>query len=219
MKTLHLHACTRALGIDLVGLMDSPDGSAKDLILRSPGLRPRHWVTICASLQNGKAPENLDAFFPERFSPDGNIIEILGGVKPDPGLLNMVQPEKYAKSTALAVLMEDEDDGWDGLDEEELEAMKEVSSAVNIKSLDEVDIEEYPRLVIESFSDIPEGKRVDALLKILLPAVNVVNKKQEEDKERAMSAMQLRDRREAIKKAQKDAKKKALSRDDYFNWS
>jgi transcription-repair coupling factor (superfamily II helicase) len=40
LKTMHLHACTRRLGIDLIGLVDNGDGRI-DCVMRSPGLRPR----------------------------------------------------------------------------------------------------------------------------------------------------------------------------------
>ena len=91
-----------------------------------------------------------------------------------------------------------------------------MSSDVNIKSLVDIDIEQCPRLVIHSFSRIvPEGKRVDALLKILLPVVNIVNSKHEEDKEKATAAVQLRERREEMKKAVVQAKKILCHRSDF----
>jgi hypothetical protein len=216
MKTLHLHSCTRSLGIDLVGLIDTLEGSSTDLILRCPGLRLRHWVTICAAL-NGMPPVGLDAVFPARLSPSGDELVIIGGMKLESELMKFGQGDEQAKSTALALLSEDEDDGWDGFDEEEVEAMKDVTSAVNIKSLDEIDIGQYPRLVISSFSnDVPLGKRIDALLKILLPLSNVVNEKHKEDKDKAMAAVQLRERREAIKKAHTEAKKRGQLRNDFI---
>jgi len=225
IKTLHLHACTRALGIDAIGLLDScDDGSSQDLVLRSPGLRPRHWVTICDSLPNRMAPAGLDAVFPGRFSPTEEEYVILGGLELENtreimNLRRRSHDEQSTKAAALALLTtssSDDEDDWDGFEDEEEESMKDISSAVNIKSLADIDIDQYPRLVIDSFSrSIPEGKRVDALLKILLPVVNIVNAKHEEDKEKATAAVQLRERREEIKKAQVQAKKNARYRNDF----
>jgi len=226
IKTLHLHACTRALGIDAIGLLDSSDSdTSQNLVLRSPGLRPRHWVTICDSLPNRMAPAGLDAVFPGRFSPTGDEYVILGGLELENTreIMNLrrrsSQDEQSTKAAALALLTtssSDDEDDWDGFEEEEEESMKDISSAVNIKSLADTDIEQYPRLVIDSFSrSVPEGKRVDALLKILLPVVNIVNSKHEEDKEKATAAVQLRERREEIKKAQVQAKKTARYRNDF----
>jgi len=82
--------------------------------------------------------------------------------------------------------------------------MKEISSALNIKSLDEVDVEQYPRFVVKQFDKVKAGQRVDALLKVLLPASKVVYNKQLKDKEDARVATDLRDKREFMKKQQKE---------------
>lgn len=52
LKTMHLHACTRRLGIDLIGLIDNGDGRI-DCVMRSPGLRPRHMGIIVPMLPKG----------------------------------------------------------------------------------------------------------------------------------------------------------------------
>lgn len=209
MKTLHLHSCTRCLGIDLIGMIDSTEETPlNELILRCPGLRPRHWVTICSALPSAIPPVGLDAVFPGRFSPSGEQLVIPGGLKLDNELMKLGHGQQQAKSTALELLAEDEGDGWDGFDEEEVESMKEISSVINIESMKGVDIEQYPRFKIKSFlNDVPTGKRVDALLKILLPIANVVSTKHNEDKEKAKAAVQLRERQELIKKAHMEAKK------------
>jgi hypothetical protein len=214
MKTLHLHACTRTLGVDLVGLLS--DGSG-DLVLRSPALRPRHWATVCNSLPNNKAPKMLDALFPGRFSPDAKEIAVAGGTRLEERLQRLGQQsvnKKFQNDQASAVLSSvsaEEDEEWNDFEEEEVEALKQISSSYNVRSMDDesVDLTQSPRLIIQHFAvTFPEGKRVDALLKILLPAVRVVAEKQREDKERARVAMELRDRREALKKAKKDASKR-----------
>jgi hypothetical protein len=99
---------------------------------------------------------------------------------------------------------EDEDEEWDALDEEEVEAMKEISSSMFVKSLDEVELEEYPRFVVRNMGSVKKGSRVDALLKVLLPASRVVHAKQASDKEKAKVAAELREKRESIKKQKKE---------------
>jgi Helicase conserved C-terminal domain/TRCF domain len=178
LKTLHLHACTRKLGIDLVGLLDNGDGRI-DCILRSPGLRPRHWGVIIASLPRSVPPNGLDVVFPARFTLNGNEQEIVGGKKVD--LKELLEDPS----------LDEDADNWDALDQEEVEALKEISSAYTVNSLHEVDIEMYPRFIIKGFS---QNKCVDQLLKVLLPVAKVVHAKQEAEKELAKTAAELRDK-------------------------
>jgi hypothetical protein len=122
----------------------------------------------------------------------GDEQEIVGGQKLD--LEDLLTDSTYS----------DEQEEWDALDEEEVEAMKVISSAYNVKDLEEVDLEQYPRFVIHDFGSIPEGQRVDALLKVLLPSAKVVYEKQEKDKANAKVAAELREKRELLKKSQKE---------------
>ena len=82
--------------------------------------------------------------------------------------------------------------------------MKEISSALNVKAIDEVDVENYPRFIIKDFDAVKQGQRIDALLKVLLPASKVVFEKQKADKEKAKIAAELREKREMMKKQQKE---------------
>lgn len=191
MKTMHLHACMRRLGIDLVGMLDRGDGKL-DCVLRSPGFRPRHWAQICPSLPKGVPTKNLNVVFPARFTMTGEDEEFAGGQK-----LNL-------KALVSDSSLDEDAEEWDALDQEEVEAMKEISSALGVKSLDDVDIEMYPRFLVHNFGEVPEGQRVDALLKLLLPSAKVVFEKQEEDKGKARVAAELREKREMIKKNTKD---------------
>lgn len=192
LKSLHLHTCLRQLGIDVVGL----DESTGDCILRSPGLRPRHWAMICSKLPKGSPPKGLDVIFPARFSFSEDDTEITGGQKID--LKELLGNPKYS----------DDDEEWDALDEEEVEAMKEISSAANVKDLSEVDIEGYPRFIVKGLGkSVKKGSRVDALLKVLLPPSKVVFKKQQKDKEKAKVAAELREKRELIAKQKKEQEK------------
>lgn len=191
LKALHLNSCLRQLGIDIVGL----DESTGDCILRSPGLRPRHWAMICSQLPRGAPPKGLDVVFPARFTFSTEDKEITGGKKID--LDEFISPN-YA----------DDDEEWDALDEEEVEAMKEISSASTIKNMQDVEIQNYPRFVVKKLgTSVEEGGRVDALLKVLLPPSKVVFKKQEKDKEKAKLAAELRDKREAIARQKKEQEK------------
>ncbi len=189
---MHLHTCLRQLGIDVVGL----DESTGDCILRSPGLRPRHWAMICSQLPRGAPPKGLDVLFPARFSFSKDDTEISGGKKID--LEELLINPNYS----------DDEEEWDALDEEEVEAMKEISSAVNIKSLSEIETSNYPRFVVKKLGkSVKEGSRVDALLKVLLPPSKVVFEKQQRDKEKAKVAAELREKRELIAKQRKEQEK------------
>lgn len=190
LKTLHLHACTRTLGIDLVGFVDNGDGT-KDCVLRSPGLRPRHWVHISQFLPKKVPTKGLDVVFPKRFARSEEDIVVEGGKTLD---IAMFQPTQS----------DDDEEEWDALDNEEVEAMKEISSAMFVTSIDDVEMDEYPRFVVRNMNSIKKGSRVDALLKVLLPASKVVHAKQTADKEKAKIATELREKREAMKQQKKE---------------
>ena len=197
LKALHLHTCLRQLGIDVVGL----DESSGDCVLRSPGLRPRHWAMICSQLPRKAPPKGLDVVFPARFTFSKHETEIIGGKKVN--LEELLPDSNYG---------EDEEE-WDALDEEEVEAMKEISSAVSIKNLSEIEIHNYPRFVLKNMGkSIKEGSRVDALLKVLLPPSKVVFEKQQRDKEKAKVAAELREKRELIQKQKKEQEKLSARR-------
>lgn len=184
LKTLHLHACTRRLGIDLIGLEQTDDGT-HHCVLRSPGLRPRHWGIIVPLLQKSVPPKGLDVIFPARLTLSGEEQEIVGGRKVD-------------LSTLLEDATFDEDsESWDALDKEEVEAMKDISSAYAVRSLAEVDISLYPRFVVKDFQTT---RCVDQILKVLLPVAKVVASQQEAEKDAAKVAASLREKREMLEK-------------------
>jgi transcription-repair coupling factor (superfamily II helicase) len=199
LKTLHLHACTRRLGIDLVGLVDAGDGTM-DCVLRSPGLRPRHWGMILPHLPRKTAPKGLDVCFPARFTLSGEEEEIIGGKKID----------------LLQLLSDDSEDGddeqWDAIDEEEVEAMKQITSAVNVKSMDEVDLEQYPRFVVRDFGS---NKGTDRLLKLLLPIAKTVYERQEDQAEQAMAAAELREKQALLRSRKKSNEELNSQRQGY----
>jgi transcription-repair coupling factor (superfamily II helicase) len=188
LKTLHLHACTRRLGVDLIGLVDNGDGRI-DCIMRSPGLRPRHWGIILPALSRGVAPKGLDVVFPSRFTLSGDEQEVVGGERID------------IKSLLQDKTLDDDAENWDALDEEDIEAMKEISSAYNVKHMDEIDAGANPRFVIKDFGTDPRA--VDRLLKVLLPVSKAVTAKQEEEKDTAKMAAKLRGKQELLKTRQK----------------
>jgi transcription-repair coupling factor (superfamily II helicase) len=196
LKTMHLHSCTRRLGIDLIGLIDNGDGRI-DCIMRSPGLRPRHLGIILPLLPKGMVPKGLDVIFPARFTKSGqNDQEVEGGMKID---LNSLLDDPS---------LDEDNDRWDALDEEEIEAMKEIASAYDVKSLDEIDVEQHPRFVMKDFGTGP--KAVDRLLKVLLPVAKVVFDRQKEEKDQARIAADLRDKRLLLaqRKKENEAKEK-----------
>ena len=151
---------------------------------------------ICSQLPRETPPKGLDVVFPGRFCFSEEDSEIVGGKKVD--LEELFANPNYS----------DDDEEWDALDEEEVEAMKEISSAVNIRDLSEIDINNYPRLLIKRLGEsVEEGSRVDALLKVLLPPSKVVYEKQQRDKEKAKVAAELREKRELISKQKKEQEK------------
>ena len=193
---MHLHACTRRLGIDLIGFVDNGDGRL-DVMLRSPGLRPRHLMEIAPSMPKGVITRGLDVVFPGRFTVNGQEGVVRGGRRLD-GMATRFQGVSAANDEGDENDNDEED--WDSLDQEEVEAMKDISSAFDIRDMDDVDIEQYPRFVVRNFGNlVGEGQRVDALLKLLLPASKVVYDKQQKDKEAAMVAAELREKRERLK--------------------
>ena len=110
LKKVHLHACTKQLGIDLVGFLDNgeDDGTA-DCVLRSPGLRPRHLSIILSSLKRKSLPRGLSVVFPARFTAAGvDEEEISGGKKID---LRALLEDETLNS-------DNEEDDWDSMDEE-----------------------------------------------------------------------------------------------------
>jgi hypothetical protein len=206
LKTLHLHACTRRLGIDLVGLVDTGNDGRIDCVLRSPGFRPRHWATIVPLLAKGVPPKGLDVVFPARFTLTGEEVEVLGGRKVD--FRSLVKEESLSD--------DQEDEEWDAMDEEEVEAMKQISSAVNVKDMDEVDLEQYPRFVVKDFVNSEKG--VDRLLKLLLPIAKVVYEKQEEQAEAARMAADLRGKQDLLRQRKKSLEKMDAQRMGYLKY-
>jgi len=190
LKTMHLHACTRRLGIDVIGLVDNGDGRI-DCVMRSTGLRPRHWGTILPLLPKGVAPKGLDVIFPARFTISGSEESVVGGKKID--LKTLLEDSN----------LDEDNDNWDSLDEEEVESMKEIVSAYSIKSLEEIDAEHHPRFVIRNFGS--GQKAVDRLLKALLPVAKAVYQQQEREKATAKSAVELRKKRELMQQRNKEA--------------
>ena len=189
LKTLHLHACTRRLGIDLVGTVDNSDGTM-DCVLRSPGLRPRHWAMILPHLPRKAAPKGLSVIFPPRFTLSGEEEDFEGGKK--------IDLERLLADDSLND--DSEDEAWDAIDEEEVEAMKQITSAVNVKSMDEIDVEQYPRFVVRDFST---AKGVDRLLKLLLPIAKIVYERQEDQAEQAKAAAELREKQDMLRNRKK----------------
>lgn len=203
LKTLHLHACTRRLGIDLVGAIKSETGT-RDCILRSPSIRPRHWARICKTLPKKMAPPGLDLIVPARFSPTGEEFVIQGG-------------KKYNWDQILEFDEKEDEDEWDTADQEEVEAMKEITSAMKIEKMEPGYVEDYPRFVIQDLGGTHKrGARVDAILKLLLGPTKVVAKNQKEDSEKAITASELRDKREKMKQKRKEEEAAEKLKNGYF---
>lgn len=189
LKTMHLHACTRRLGVDVIGLVQNEEGGI-DCVMRSTGLRPRHWGRILSLLPKGVAPKGLDVVFPARFTISGAEENIVGGKR--------IDLKKLLEDPSL----DEDNDRWDALDEEEVEAMKEIASAYSIKRMNEIDIEVHPRFVMKNFG---QGKQaVDRLLKVLLPVARTVYQQQEKEKENAKNAVELRNKRLLMEQHKKD---------------
>lgn len=187
LKTMHLHACTRRLGIDLVGSVQVDDEGNYDCFLRSPGLRPRHIATIAPLLPRGALPKGIDVLFPGRFTLSGDDEEVTGGSRINRDAL---APENSG----------DDEDDWDAMDQEEVEAMQDIASAMDVKKIEDIDIEHYPRFRIRGCGTPGDKKTVDLLLKVLLPLSKVVYEKQESEAEQAKAAADLKERQELMRK-------------------
>jgi hypothetical protein len=85
-----------------------------------------------------------------------------------------------------------------------VEAINDITSAFTVESLNDIDLERYPRFVIRDFGKIPKGQRVDALLRSMLPCAKIVYETQEKERESARLAAELREKRENLKKKRKD---------------
>jgi len=205
LKTLHLHACTRTLGIDLVAAQSTDDDGNFDAVLRCAGLRPRHYLKICQLLPKSIPTKGLDVIFPSRYTvnPDeGKDVHILGGTKIDASHLLLLDQTTAPNNNNND---QDLDDDWDAGDEEEVDTQNQnVQSATFVRALDEIRIDEYPRFLVRGLSGVDAGKRVDALLRVLLPASKVVYDRQQEDKEKAKVAAELKEKRQAMKKTKKE---------------
>lgn len=187
LKVMHLHACTRRLGIDLIGVVENADGGHQCL-LRSPGLRPRHWVMILSKLANNAPPKGLDVVFPARFTASGAEEHIAGG--------KTVNITRLYTDRLLSNDHEDEE--WEATVQEEADALHEISSAKNVKNLADVNLELYPRLIISNF-DVHGTNGVNHVLKLLLPITKVVFDVQKNQVEQAMAASELHEKHEMMR--------------------
>jgi transcription-repair coupling factor (superfamily II helicase) len=207
LKTMHLYACTRRLGIDLVGLVCKSESGKADCVLRSPGLRPRHWAMVAPLLPLGAVHQSVSICFPSRFMHNREDTELRGGqgARDDEGVIGVTDLKSLLTDESLSEDSDDEE--WDSMDQEELEAMKEISSAIHVKSVDDVDWEQYPRIVIRDFSPVVDAtvsssanaKSVDKLLKVLLPIAKVVTEVQTRQADEARVAADLRQKQELLR--------------------
>jgi len=180
LKDLHLHACTRLLGIDKVRL--DKDGTA---VLRAPGMRPRHWRMIEEEIKakGGRSKtgvkKKVKVYFPERMKEaerrEENAEAIIGG-----------EVEKNEGDGPM------EDEWEDGIEEDEQDG----DSSGMRKFLAMGDDDEIPGLRIEGVGDLPVGERAEGLLKLLLPLAKIVKERTKEDDLRTMEQVEKRERRE-----------------------
>jgi len=194
LKTMHLHVCAKRIGVDVVGIYEG------DIILRCPGIRPRHLQQILKLLPKPSLPKGLQMVFPSRMMNtdkddedeaqlnEGGIMD-LRSLLEDPTLRH----EDDANENGSDGDIED----WDALDQEEAMALKEISSAMQLKGpLQKSNFENHPRYVVKNFGDRKD--KVHALLQLLLPLSKVIYEQQEGNKQEARIANQLRTKRESI---------------------
>ena len=202
LKDLHLHSCTRLLGIDSVTL-DDENGAA---ILRAPGLRPRHWRMIEDIIKGngGRAKAgistNFQAYFPPRMLANDEK-----------------ESEEKANEDAAADdftenLSSMMDKGyWDEYDEEE---NYEGDNDSMTKFLERDEQLQIPSFTIKGIKNTEEGKRADALLKILLPVANLVLCKQKEDAAATLKMVEAKEQAAKYLESQKGPIKK--TRNGYY---
>jgi len=207
LKTLHLHCCTKRIGIDVVGIHNG------DCILRSPGLRPRHLQKILELLPQTKLPNGLRMIFPSRLTNKDDHGEDEAEFTDNKGVMDL---KTLLQNPMFGDDNEDSDENggddtedWDALDREEAMAMKEISSAMQLKGkLRKQDFVDHPRYIVPDFASQPD--KIHTLLQCLLPLSKAIYTQQEYDKTAAKIATELREKRELITKQRKKQKKNEL---------
>ena len=176
LKKLHLHSCTRILGVDEIHLSEKGAG-----ILRSPGLRRRQWDEIVFEMKEVEKAANIT-----KGAKPVNGVKGLGAVFP--ARVRDAGAEEERKQQRDAWDGEAEPNGevdWDEMDEEE-----EDDSTGNLK---EGVWEGVPHFVIKGLGKVEEGKRVEKIVKVLLPVVTVVLARQKMDAASALEKVKARD--------------------------
>ena len=189
IKTLHFHCCCRNLGIDDVSI----DEKTGNCILRSKGLRPRHAELISEKLgEQGKTLKGAAFYFPPKivqicerefaFEEEDDYFEdcddyIVEAEKAQAQLLGARHVELDLRAPdvvgpgaggELGVVVDDDD------------ALNNIGGGGDKES----SWESFPALIVHNLLRTPEGKRVDELLKYLMPMANITVSmaKQESDK-------------------------------------
>lgn len=209
LKKLHLQACCRRLGIDVVGLLNG-----EDLYLRSPGLRPRHMKQI-VKLLGKKTPRGFQVVFPSRMmnrnaddEDDVSMDEQEKDNKYDlKSLLSDRTMEDYESNyrEQQADIDGDDDEDWDAVDKEEANALKDIASAMQITKLTPDILDDKPHFVLANFTSSTDP--LTTVLQPLLPLSKIVYEQQENDKRQAQLATELREKRNLVKEKQKAMRK------------
>ena len=186
LKELHLHSCTRTLGVDEVH-----PGEYDSVILRSPGLRPGHWKVIN---KGGKFDSSVEAVFPNFMVADP--------APPPPDALEEGTTDEGSSGVFTEASFAKEASEDAGLDPEE--ALYESLAAPEPGTY-----EGCPRLIVRALPG-PEGLQ-DRVLKVLLPLAARVDSIQEKDKERAVEADERRKKKEEF-----EGKKNIKKRSGYY---
>ncbi|GMI16650.1 hypothetical protein TrLO_g6298 [Triparma laevis f. longispina] len=174
LKNLHLHSCTRNLGVDEVHR-----GEEGRVILRSPSLRPRHWKIMSAK----GGFEGVEAVFPDFMLGEKKEGEDEGG---EGGW----QAERKKGEEGEEKEEEDDEDDDDTIYE-------------SLSALAEGNWKESPYFLVDTSDDLLDTEIVDEVLKKILPVVAFVNKRAEKDKKTAIDLEEKRKKKVEYEKQKK----------------
>lgn len=174
LKNLHLHSCTRNLGVDEV----HRDEEGR-VILRSPSLRPRHWKIMSAK----GGFEGVEAVFPDFMLGEKKEGEDEGG---EGGW----QAERKKGEEGEEKEEEDDEDDDDTIYE-------------SLSALAEGNWKESPYFLVDTSDDLLDTEIVDEVLKKILPVVAFVNKRAEKDKKTAIDLEEKRKKKVEYEKQKK----------------
>ena len=207
LKSLHLHTCTRILGVDMITL----DKKTNEVVLRAPGMRPRHWTAITQDTPT--LGDSVRVFFPPGLEEEderggNNLDDLLEGGIYD---IEIVEKISFDDNNEFGRMEGEEEGGGGDMDldlgiqrklkekEREEELGKEVAMAkeagVGGGGLAGAVGErlKHPAIVLKMDDGVGDGGYVNAILQDVLPIVNIVLNLKSSAKMNAVEEMEARE--------------------------